>query len=170
MKIDGLAINLAYRNGVLETATTRGNGYVGEDITENVDFISAIPRVLTAPPGGGQIPEFFEARGEVFLSSANFDALNSRQHELQAESEAEQLARGVNPEKIVVRYPEFANARNTAAGSLRQRADKKCQKCQHGGITHGIGKSIWHILCCEQGFHIFKQIGLANSIPANYYL
>ena len=46
LKIDGLAINLAYRDGVLETATTRGNGYVGEDITENVDFIPAIPRVL----------------------------------------------------------------------------------------------------------------------------
>ena len=124
LKIDGLAINLAYRDGVLETATTRGNGYVGEDITENVDFIPAIPRVLTAQPGG-QIPEFFEARGEVFLSGANFEALNKRQHELQAESEAEQLARGVEPEKVVVRYPEFANARNTAAGSLRQRAEKK---------------------------------------------
>jgi len=125
LKIDGLAINLAYRDGVLETATTRGNGYVGEDITENVDFIPAIPRVLTAQPGGGQIPEFFEARGEVFLSGANFEALNKRQNELQAESEAEQLARGVEPEKVVVRYPEFANARNTAAGSLRQRAEKK---------------------------------------------
>lgn len=125
LKIDGLAINLAYRNGVLETATTRGNGYVGEDITENIDFIPAIPRELTAIPGGEQIPEFFEARGEVFLSGANFSALNERQHELQAEFEAEQLARGVAPEKVTVRFPEFANARNTAAGSLRQRAEKK---------------------------------------------
>lgn len=121
LKIDGLAISLAYRDGVLETATTRGDGRVGENITENVDFIRAIPRELT----GESIPEFFEARGEVFLSSADFEALNVRQHELQSEFAADQLAKGVAPEKITVRYPEFANARNTAAGSLRQRAEKK---------------------------------------------
>lgn len=123
LKIDGLAISLAYRNGVLETATTRGNGYVGEDITENLEFLPAIPRVLS----GEGIPEFFEARGEVYLSGKNFDQLNVRQHELQAAYEAEQLAKGVPAEKITVRYPEFANARNTAAGSLRQRADKKSE-------------------------------------------
>lgn len=121
LKIDGLAINLAYRNGVLETATTRGDGRVGENITENLEFIPAIPRVLT----GTGIPEFFEARGEVFLGVKDFESLNVRQRELQAVFEAEQLSKGVDPEKISVRFPEFANARNTAAGSLRQRADKK---------------------------------------------
>ncbi|MBL3698238.1 NAD-dependent DNA ligase LigA [Leucobacter luti] len=121
LKIDGLAISLAYRNGVLETATTRGDGRVGENITENVDFISAIPRTLH----GDGIPEFFEARGEVFLRGADFLWLNERQHALQAEFVAEQLARGRAAADIPVRYPEFANARNTAAGSLRQRADKK---------------------------------------------
>ncbi|RGE21602.1 NAD-dependent DNA ligase LigA [Leucobacter sp. wl10] len=121
LKIDGLAISLAYRHGVLETATTRGDGRVGEDITENVELIPVIPRRLT----GDGIPEFFEARGEVFLSSEDFEALNERQHQLQAEFVAEQSARGRSEDQIPVRYPEFANARNTAAGSLRQRAEKK---------------------------------------------
>lgn len=121
LKIDGLAISLAYRNGVLETATTRGDGRVGEDITENVELIPAIPTKLT----GEGIPEFFEARGEVFLRGEDFDWLNERQHQLQADFVADQRARGRDEEQIPVRYPEFANARNTAAGSLRQRSDNK---------------------------------------------
>ncbi len=121
LKIDGLAISLAYRNGVLETATTRGDGRVGENITENIDFIPAIPRTLA----GDGIPEFFEARGEVFLRREDFEWLNERQHQLQAAFADEQRARGVAEDRITIRYPEFANARNTAAGSLRQRADKK---------------------------------------------
>ncbi|MCB1274726.1 MAG: NAD-dependent DNA ligase LigA [Leucobacter sp.] len=121
LKIDGLAISLAYRDGVLETATTRGDGRVGENITENVRYISAIPERLS----GDGIPAFFEVRGEVFLRGEDFDALNARQRELQAEFAAEQLAKGSAPERIPTRYPEFANARNTAAGSLRQRAEKK---------------------------------------------
>lgn len=121
LKIDGLAISLAYRNGVLETATTRGDGRVGENITENVRFIPVIPTELH----GEGLPEFFEARGEVFLRTEDFESLNARQHELQSAYAAEQLAKGVAEDRISVRYPEFANARNTAAGSLRQRAEKK---------------------------------------------
>ncbi|CAG7601686.1 NAD-dependent DNA ligase LigA [Leucobacter soli] len=129
LKIDGLAISLAYRNGVLETATTRGDGRVGEDITENVRFIPVIPARLDAgAPGGAAIPEFFEARGEVFLASTDFAALNARQRQLQAEFAAEQTAKGVPEDRIPVRYPDFANARNTAAGSLRQRAEKKNER------------------------------------------
>lgn len=124
LKIDGLAISLAYRDGVLETATTRGDGRVGEDITENVRFIPAIPTRLT----GEGIPAFFEARGEVFLSGEAFTALNEQQHRLQAEFAEEQRAKGVPEDQIGVRYPEFANARNTAAGSLRQRAEKKNER------------------------------------------
>ncbi|MDF0515112.1 NAD-dependent DNA ligase LigA [Agromyces sp. H3Y2-19a] len=121
LKIDGLAISLAYRDGVLETATTRGDGRVGEDITENVDFIPAIPRRLT----GEGYPGFFEVRGEVFLRTTDFEALNERQHELQSAYEADQLAKGRPADQIPTKYPEFANARNTAAGSLRQRREKK---------------------------------------------
>lgn len=121
LKIDGLAISLAYRNGALETATTRGDGRIGEDITVNVDLLPVIPRELT----GDGVPEFFEARGEVFLTEQAFLELNERQHELQEQYAAAQRAKGVPEERISVRYPEFANARNTAAGSLRQRADNK---------------------------------------------
>ncbi|HWT34295.1 MAG TPA: NAD-dependent DNA ligase LigA [Microbacterium sp.] len=121
LKIDGLAISLAYRDGVLETATTRGDGRVGEDITENVEWIPAIPRRLH----GTGWPGFFEVRGEVFLRGADFEALNERQHSLQAAWAAEQLAKGRDADGIPTRFPEFANARNTAAGSLRQRAENK---------------------------------------------
>jgi DNA ligase (NAD+) len=121
LKIDGLAISLAYRDGVLETATTRGDGRVGEDITENVDWIPAIPRSLS----GAGYPAFFEVRGEVFLRSADFEALNQRQRELQLGYEADERAKGKADDAIKTRYPEFANARNTAAGSLRQRREKK---------------------------------------------
>ncbi|KHK97586.1 NAD-dependent DNA ligase LigA [Microbacterium mangrovi] len=121
LKIDGLAISLAYRDGVLETATTRGDGRVGEDITENVGWIPAIPQRLS----GSGWPEFFEVRGEVFLRGADFEALNERQHALQAAWAAEQVAKGRDAESLPTRYPEFANARNTAAGSLRQRAENK---------------------------------------------
>lgn len=121
LKIDGLAISLAYRDGVLETATTRGDGRVGEDITENVDWIPAIPRRLE----GEGYPAFFEVRGEVFLSTSDFEALNDRQRELQAAYAAELLAKGRALDEIPTKYADFANARNTAAGSLRQRREKK---------------------------------------------
>ncbi|MFF2369559.1 NAD-dependent DNA ligase LigA [Agromyces sp. NPDC058110] len=121
LKIDGLAISLAYRDGVLETATTRGDGRVGEDITENVDLIPVIPRRLS----GTGYPTFFEVRGEVFLRTVDFEALNERQHELQAAFEAEWVAKGRPADAIPARYAEFANARNTAAGSLRQRRENK---------------------------------------------
>lgn len=124
LKIDGLAISLAYRNGRLETAATRGDGRTGENITENVPFVDAIPEVLH----GTNVPEFFEARGEVFLTTENFQALNHRQHELQAEFMQQQRAKGVPDQQISTRYPEFANARNTAAGSLRQRAENKNER------------------------------------------
>ncbi len=121
LKIDGLAISLAYRDGVLETATTRGDGRVGEDITENVELIPAIPTRLS----GSGFPPFFEVRGEVFLKTVDFEALNDRQRALQAAFEAEERAKGKAEEAIKTRYPEFANARNTAAGSLRQRRENK---------------------------------------------
>lgn len=124
LKIDGLAINLAYRNGELETATTRGDGRVGENITENVEWIPAIPRRLR----GNEIPEFFEVRGEVFLSHEDFEWLNRRQHELQEEYAQSQRERGRDEAGIPVRFPEFANPRNTAAGSLRQRSEKKNER------------------------------------------
>lgn len=121
LKIDGLAISLTYRDGALETVSTRGDGRVGEDITENAPWIPAIPQRLE----GNTTPSFVEVRGEIFLTRDAFAQLNARQRELQ-EAYAEDLrAKGRRESDIPTKYPEFANARNTAAGSIRQKGDKK---------------------------------------------
>ncbi|WP_232466117.1 MULTISPECIES: NAD-dependent DNA ligase LigA [unclassified Diaminobutyricimonas] len=101
LKIDGLALNLRYQNGVLVTAATRGDGVTGEDVTENVAFIPGIPKRLT---GEGH-PPIVEVRGEVFFPVEAFRELN-----------AEQAAAG---ERV------FANPRNAASGSLRQKSEGK---------------------------------------------
>ena len=95
-KFDGLAISLLYRDGVLVQAATRGDGTIGEDVTQNVKTVANIPLRLH----GDNPPEFIEVRGEVLMLKADFTALNKRQTE-----------NGQKP---------FANPRNAAAGSLRQ--------------------------------------------------
>jgi DNA ligase (NAD+) len=101
LKIDGLAINLRYENGRLTSAATRGDGVVGEDVTENVRYIKGIPARLE---GTGH-PPIVEVRGEIFFPVEAFRALN-----------AEQADAG---ERV------FANPRNAASGSLRQKAEGK---------------------------------------------
>lgn len=106
LKIDGLAINAVYRNGVLETVATRGSGSVGENVMANVAYMSCIPSRLNAAPGT-PLPELLEVRGEVYFSLADFDALN-----------LEVTAAGGTA---------FANPRNAAAGTLRLRIDKRVE-------------------------------------------
>ncbi|HEV7741623.1 MAG TPA: NAD-dependent DNA ligase LigA [Pseudolysinimonas sp.] len=101
LKIDGLAMNLRYENGVLVSAATRGDGVVGEDVTENVNLISSIPKRLDTP----NPPPLVEVRGEVFFNADAFERLN-----------AVQAAAG---DRL------FANPRNAASGSLRQKREGK---------------------------------------------
>ncbi|MGD8543325.1 MAG: NAD-dependent DNA ligase LigA, partial [Desulfobacteraceae bacterium] len=98
-KLDGLAVELVYREGLLVLAATRGDGFSGEVITENVRTIRSVPLRLR-PSEGRAIPPLLEVRGEVFIGRAGFRRLNQ-----------ERLAAGLAP---------FANPRNAAAGSLRQ--------------------------------------------------
>ena len=106
LKIDGLAIDAVYEQGKLKSVATRGDGRVGEDVTYNAAFIAAIPKVLKAT-ADVSIPDLIEVRGEVFFTNASFDQLNS-----------EQSDQGLSL---------FANPRNAAAGSLRQRIDRREQ-------------------------------------------
>ncbi|MFZ4896209.1 NAD-dependent DNA ligase LigA [Plantibacter sp. Mn2098] len=111
LKIDGLAINLRYERGVLVSAATRGDGVVGEDVTENVKYIASIPTRLQpapAPTGSDAVvpfPDVVEVRGEIFFPVEAFRELNASQAEA--------------GERI------FANPRNAASGSLRQKAESK---------------------------------------------
>ena len=100
LKIDGLAIDAVYVDGQLKTLATRGDGRVGEDVTYNAQYIPAIPQQLAGTP-----PRLLEVRGEVFIPVADFDRINSEQQD--------------------AGLPAFANPRNTAAGSLRQRIDRR---------------------------------------------
>ena len=104
LKIDGLAVDLVYREGRLASVATRGDGRVGEDVTYNVQFIPGIPQQLT-PDSRFPVPRLVEVRGEVFFDKDAFAGMND-----------EMLAAGRTP---------FANARNAGAGSLRQRVDRR---------------------------------------------
>jgi DNA ligase (NAD+) len=127
-KIDGLAISLIYRDGVLEVGATRGNGEVGEDVTHNLRTIGAIPLRIE-----GQAPGLIEVRGEVYMSLADFAALNERRAE-----------QGLST---------FMNPRNSAAGTIRQLDPKLAAErplsmwCYGVGATEGISfTSHWDAL------------------------
>ncbi len=116
LKIDGLAIDLVYRDGALAGAATRGDGRTGEDVTPNIRTISAIPARLK---GSGH-PAVLEVRGEVFMPVEAFGKLN------------ESL--------LDAGKPAFANPRNSAAGSLRQKDPRVTASRALDAIVHGIGR------------------------------
>ncbi|MGJ7615165.1 MULTISPECIES: NAD-dependent DNA ligase LigA [unclassified Variovorax] len=101
LKFDGLAMNLRYEHGVLVQAATRGDGEVGEEVTQNIRTVREIPLRLA-----GKAPPVVEVRGEVYMKRADFDALNERQRQ--------KIAAGHKNEKV------FVNPRNAAAGAVRQ--------------------------------------------------
>ncbi len=104
LKIDGLAVDAVYVDGALKTLATRGDGVVGEDVTFNATYIDSIPARLT----GKKVPALVEVRGEIFFGLAEFDRINE-----------EQLRIGAAP---------FANPRNAAAGTMRQRVDRRLEE------------------------------------------
>ena len=110
-KIDGLSCSLRYEKGALVRAATRGDGQVGEDVTPNVTHIADIPQQLP-----GDAPEVFEIRGEVYMARADFEELNTRLMD-DARAAAEEKGEEFDPAKV----RQFANPRNAAAGSLRQK-------------------------------------------------
>jgi DNA ligase (NAD+) len=116
LKIDGLAVDLVYRKGRLQRAATRGDGVTGEDVTPNVKTIAAVPGRLS----GSDWPETLEVRGEVFLPVRAFEELNEKLTE--------------------AGKPPFANPRNSAAGSLRQKDPRVTASRALNMIVHGIGQ------------------------------
>ncbi|WP_396652336.1 NAD-dependent DNA ligase LigA [Microbacterium caowuchunii] len=157
LKIDGLAISLRYENGVLTSAATRGDGRVGEIVTENALRLGDIPERLS---GSGH-PALVEVRGEVFIPVAAFERLNALQAELRERAVAEARERWASrkagaaefdEEKARAaaqrRFPAFANPRNAASGGLRQQLDKKTGLEREAALerigalrlyVHGIG-------------------------------
>ena len=113
-KIDGLSLNLTYKNGNLITAATRGDGKIGENVTKNIKNIKNIPLKLK-----GNYPELIEVRGEVFLTKSDFQKINSNNE---------------NQNK-------FSNPRNAAAGSLRQLDYNISRSRPLKFLAHGVGKS-----------------------------
>jgi len=115
LKVDGLAINLLYDNGQLIRGLTRGNGTTGEDVTLNVKTIKGLPHALT----GNKVPNQIEVRGEVFFPVAAFNQLNE---------ELEEAGKAL-----------FANPRNSAAGSLRQKDPRITASRPLAVVVHGVG-------------------------------
>ena len=115
LKVDGLAINLLYENGVLTRGLTRGNGVTGEDVTLNVKTIKNLPHKLT----GKNLPSVIEVRGEVFFPLAAFAELNAS---------LEESGKAL-----------FANPRNAAAGSLRQKDPRVTAERPLSVVVHGVG-------------------------------
>lgn len=146
LKIDGFAIELIYDNGFFKLGSTRGDGIVGEDVTQNLKTIEAIPLKLSARGGpslGRKIPEQFIVRGEVFMTKKAFDKINNEQKNKN--------------------LPLYANPRNLAAGSIRQLDSKIAAARDLSFLAYGIATDLGnatheedHQFCRELGFKIDK--------------
>ncbi len=121
LKFDGLAMSLRYEHGVLVQAATRGDGEMGEDVTQNIRTIRQIP--LRLPSGA---PPVMEVRGEVYMRRGEFEALNERQRE--------KIAKGAKGEKT------FVNPRNAAAGGVRQLDPAIAAERRLSFFAYGVGE------------------------------
>ncbi len=137
LKVDGLAINLLYRDGRLVRALTRGDGTTGEDVTPNVKTIASIPHRLSGTDEF-PVPTLVEVRGEVFLPVAAFERLNESM--------------------LDAGKPAFANPRNAAAGSLRQKNPRVTASRALGMVCHGIG--------AREGFEPVSQSEAYRALAA----
>lgn len=137
LKVDGLAVNLLYEEGRLVRALTRGDGTTGEDVTPNVRTIASVP-VRLAGTDEFPVPELVEVRGEVFLPVTAFEQLNESM--------------------LDAGRPPFANPRNAAAGSLRQKNPRVTATRALGMVCHGIG--------ARQGFEPESQSAAYAALRA----
>ena len=153
-KLDGLAVNLIYENGIFRRGATRGDGAVGEDVTQNLKTIASLPlKMKTGAPH--PVPAFIEVRGEVYMEKEPFEKLNRRRVE---EGEA-----------------PFANPRNAAAGSLRQLDPKITARRPLNIFLYGVGSAgnaafagHWEIIqtLAAWGFPVNPLIRQAPDIDA----
>ncbi|MFJ3338580.1 NAD-dependent DNA ligase LigA [Streptomyces sp. NPDC086766] len=141
LKVDGLAVNLTYEDGRLTRAATRGDGRVGEDITPNVLTIAEIPHRLD----GDRVPSLVEIRGEVYFPMEAFQDLNARR-----------VAAGEKP---------YANPRNSASGSLRQKDPKVTATLPLHMVVHGIGalEGYEGLTRLSEAYELLKSWGLPTS-------
>ncbi|MFF8034198.1 MULTISPECIES: NAD-dependent DNA ligase LigA [unclassified Streptomyces] len=141
LKVDGLAVNLTYERGRLVRAATRGDGRTGEDITPNVRTIAEIPDRL----GGDRVPDLVEIRGEVYFPMEKFEELNARL-----------VGAGDKP---------FANPRNAAAGSLRQKDPRVTATRPLHMVVHGIGalEGYEGMTRLSQAYDLLAEWGLPTS-------
>ena len=137
LKVDGLAINILYEHGRLVRALTRGDGRTGEDVTPNVKTISSVPHRLTGTDEF-PVPALVEVRGEVFLPVEAFERLNASMAD--------------------AGKPMFANPRNAAAGSLRQKDPRVTASRDLGMVCHGIG--------AREGFEPTAQSAAYDALRA----
>jgi DNA ligase (NAD+) len=135
-KVDGVAVSVMYENGRLKYAATRGDGVVGDDITQNIKTIRSVPHQLR-----GDAPDVFEVRGEAYLDKAGFEKLNK-----------ERKAAGL---------PVFANPRNAAAGSLKHLDPKAVAQRPLGIVFYGTGAvEGTDVDLHSKIFSLFKKLGL----------
>ena len=140
VKIDGLSLDLVYRDGRLVTAATRGDGRVGEDVTANARTIRAIPQRLA----GDGVPELLEVRGEVFMNAVDFAKLNAS--------------------LVAADNVPFANPRNSAAGSLRQKDPRVTASRNLDFLCHGIGAYSGTPLSRQsEAYEVLARLGLPTS-------